>query len=519
MQILDDAQAYLPDVWSAHARFRPEKIAVICGKRRETWRELNAGMNRVAHALLTAGVSRGDRVAVLMDNSVDMLHVMFGIAKSGACVVPISTMLTAEQVATMVNDSGSIGLIAALRDPTILKQVMSHPGVLRPDVCVALGFAAHGWREYSDFIAAQPDTDPLVRYRLEDEFNIIYSSGTTAAPKGIVQTHRARQHWSYSNAIEMRFDNQSIAMTTTGLYSNGTWFMLLPPMFVGATIVILEKFSPSELLETIAREKVTHTFMVPTQFVTTLAAPEFENYDLSSLRTILSAGSPLRPDTRADIVSRMGVGLFELYGFTEGFATIIKPEELASKPGSVGRPVVGFDLRILDDEGRELMPGESGEIAGYGAGLMRGYHNNPDATAEAIWRDERGRTFFRSGDIGKVDEDGFLYILDRKKDMILSGGFNVFPQDIEAIIGTHPDVLDVTVIGIPHPKWGEVPLALVIPHNPKLSDADAIRIWANERLAKPQQLAAVEFRDEFPRNALGKVIKRQLREIYWQVEE
>jgi acyl-CoA synthetase (AMP-forming)/AMP-acid ligase II len=277
----------------------------------------------------------------------------------------------------------------------------------------------------------------------------------------------------------------------------------------------MEGFSPEAFLDLVARERVTHTFMVPTQYIGVLESAALPGADLSSLRYMLSAGSPLRQDTKEAILEHLGPGLFELYGFSEGFATICRPEQ-QHKRGSVGTPVIGFDLRIVDDEGRELPANEPGEIAGYGGGLMKHYHNRPAETEAAIWRDERGRTFLRSGDIGKVDEDGFLYILDRKKDMIISGGFNVFPKDIEEVVGAHPAVSDVTVIGIPDPKWGETPLALVIPVAGSDADPDTLLAWANERLAKAQRLKAVELREEFPRNALGKVIKRELRAPYWE---
>ncbi len=255
--------------------------------------------------------------------------------------------------------------------------------------------------------------------------------------------------------------------------------------------------------------------MVPAQFLAVLAEPALETADTSSLRTILCAGSPLRRDTKREVIRRFGNKLIELYGFSEGFATMLKPHHPQAKFDTVGTPVLGFEIRILDDAGNELPRGEVGEIAGYGAGLMKGYNNQPEATAELIWRDERGRTFIRSGDIGRMDEDGFLTIVDRKKDMIISGGFNVFPTDLEAVLGGHPEVLDAAVIGIPHERWGETPLALVIRRQDASASAEEIMAWANERLAKHQRLGAVEFRDELPRNALGKVLKKDLRARYW----
>lgn len=512
---LDDAELHLPRVWESHAEYYPNKTAVVCGEQRLSWSELNDRLNRVANTLISTGIGTGDKVAVLMSNSLEMFVIMYGISKAGACMVPISGLLTADQVAGLVDDSDARMLFVSASLRHLVEASGGPLGKVEADKRIAVGFEADGWQAFDGWLDTAATRNPVVDYGMDDEFNIIYSSGTTGVPKGIVQTHKARLHWSYSNALEMRFTRNSVALATTSLYSNGTWFMLLPPMLLGATIVIMEQFSPESLLELIAAERVTHTFMVPTQFITALEHPDFDRYELSSLETMVSAGSPLRADTKDEILERMGSGLYELYGFSEGFATIIRPEEVRDRTGSVGTPVLGFELAILDDDGNSLPRGEIGEIAGYGKGLMKGYYKRPEATAELIWNDPEGRTFLRSGDIGKLDDDGFLYILDRKKDMIVSGGFNVFPKDIEALIGRHDDVSDVAVIGIPHPKWGEAPLALVVPKPGVEIDVHGLRDWANERLAKPQRLTGLEVRDELPRNALGKVLKRELREPYW----
>ena len=381
---------------------------------------------------------------------------------------------------------------------------------------VAADFAAPGWTTLGELSDGASGDEPHVRYASADPFNIIYSSGTTGLPKGIVHSHRARRHWSWSNAIEMRFAHDSVALITTPLYSNGTWFMLLPPLLLGATIVLMEQFSTEGFLALVGRHRVSHSFVVPAQCQMILDDPGLAAADLSSLQMLLSAGSSLRASVRAEVERRITPRLYELYGYSEGFAAIIGPEDAARKPGSVGRPVVGFDVRIIDEQGRELAAGEAGEIAGAGGGVMLGYHGNAEATAALVWRDATGRAFVRGGDIGKLDEDGFLYIMDRKKDMILSGGFNVFPADIEAIVAQHDEVQDVTVIGIPHPRWDEAPFALVIRRDGASASESDILAWANDRLAKTQRLAGLEFRNDFPRNALGKVIKRTMREPYWQ---
>lgn len=511
--ILDDTQVFLPEVWASHARFRHNKTAVVCGQNRLTWGEFNSRCNRTANALLQSGYGRGAKIALLMSNSVDTLVTLIAVMKAGACVVPLSTMLTSVQIATLLADSGAQCLIT---DEINRPRADTASGVAdnhQLDLLLVYGEASGPWKSVEEWQRDAGIDEPPVRYQLDDDINIIYSSGTTGTPKGIVQTHRARQHWSYSNALELRMDHRCIALSTTALYSNGTWFMLLPPLFVGGTVVIMDSFSPEKWLDMVEAESITHTFMVPTQYIGVLESERLAGANLSSLQTMLSAGSPLRPDTKAAILEKLGPGLFELYGFSEGFATICRPEQ-HHKKGSVGTPVIGFDLRIIDESGAEVPLGEIGEIVGYGGGLMRGYHNNEALTEESIWCDERGRTFLRSGDIGRVDSDGFLYILDRKKDMIISGGFNIFPKDIEDILGAHEFVSDVAVIGVNHPKWGETPLALVIPIPGVEPDLEELLSWANSRLAKAQRLAGIKLVHDLPRNALGKVLKRELRERY-----
>lgn len=287
---------------------------------------------------------------------------------------------------------------------------------------------------------------------LDDDANISYSSGTTGIPKGVLYTHRARQHFGSAYAWHMKADTDSIAVSTVQLYSNGTSIVMFPLLYSGGTLVFMDEFDAGRFQELVERERATHTFMVPTQFVKLLAHPDFGKRDLSSMKVFITAGSPMRPDLKREVIQKLGPRLSELYGLSEGGVVMSRPEEQASRPAA-GRPLPGFECRFIGADDRELPRGETGEIVFHGGWMMRCYHGRPEQTQEVIWRAARGRSFVRTGDIGRLDSEGFLYVVDRKKDMIISGGFNIFPADIEAVVGGHPAVEDVCVVGVPHPLW------------------------------------------------------------------
>jgi acyl-CoA synthetase (AMP-forming)/AMP-acid ligase II len=293
----------------------------------------------------------------------------------------------------------------------------------------------------------------------------------------------------------------------------------------------LPAFSPAALLDAIERHRISHGAFVPVQLQRLLEA-DLGARQLASLETLMCCGSPLPLAVKRAIPQRLGCQLIELYGLTEGLITTLDPEDFERKIESVGRPIPGQQLLLLDAEDRPVGPGEAGEIVGLGRLTMRGYHNRPDATQEATWVDPQGRRWLRTGDIGRVDDEGFLYLVDRKKDMILSGGQNVYPADLEAVLLQHPQVAEAAVIGVPSERWGETPLALVVPREVSNAGAgagagvgvavgeedsvgaDALRDWANARLGRQQRIAALRFVAALPRNPNGKILKRELRKAY-----
>jgi acyl-CoA synthetase (AMP-forming)/AMP-acid ligase II len=304
----------------------------------------------------------------------------------------------------------------------------------------------------------------------------------------------------------------------TPFYSNTTCVTWLITTARGGTNVVLEKFSAEAFLDAVERRKGTHAMLVPVQYDRILDSPRFAGADLSSMRFLFSTSAPLRAETKRRILDGTRADLVEIYGLTEGGAvTVLEARKHPDKLASVGRPGPGVDVRVVDETGREVPPGATGEVIGRSANMTSGYLNRPDDTKamELVLGDGAdGTLFYKTGDLGRFDADGFLYLLDRKKDVIISGGFNVYATDLEAMLLCHPDVREACVIGIPSERWGETPLGLVVVREGSAATGDTLRDFANERLGKLQRLSAVEIRADLPKNAIGKVLKRDLRAPY-----
>jgi len=521
----------LPNLVALNARWRPRRPALVHGTTRLDWGTLSERVDRVANGLIALGVRKGDTVGTLMPNALPMLEIMLGILRAGAVLVPLSTMLTAETLANMARDARVRALFVhrdyanILHPQGALAKADANHADLLPDLLsngwIAVEHSGAGWHPYDAWLAAQSTTPPEVAIKGEDRFNIIYSSGTTGVPKGIVHSHAARFNFAWARIADFRISRDSVILIATPLYHNGSMLTLLPALMAGATIVVMPRFDARATLDLIERERCTHSFMVPSQYVELVAQADFAQRDLSSLVMALTGGAAIRRDTKLALLDKLGDALMELYGATEGFSITVRGSEMRERLDSVGTPVPGADVRVVGADDREVAPGEVGELCGRSPFLMNGYHNQPELTAETLWRDSAGRCYYRSGDLGRYDEQGFFYISGRKKEMIISGGINIYTQDLEQILNQHPSVADCAVIGAPHTKWGETPIAYVVrrPHpagQTPAGDETSILEWANQRLGKFQRIAEVHFIDALPRNAMGKIVKPELRALYAQ---
>ena len=501
----------LADLIRLHGRWRGDREALIVGDRRLSWRELERDTARVANGLEALGLAAGDRIVLLMENSLEMALTLFGILRRGCVAVPLNVSVNDAAVGAMVEDARARAIFASGEHCLRIDALRAANSTVAAARRIAVGAAPPGWTGFDDWHRAQSERLATVVHP-EQECNVIYSSGTTGVPKGILHTQRCRMSWAADLAQVLRYRSDCVTLCSLGLFSNITWVAMLCTLYVGGTLVVMRSFRPAAALDLIERERITHGTVVPLQIERLLSDPTVAGRDLASLDTFMCCGSPLALEAKRAFPERFGCRLIELYGLTEGVCTILAPEDFERKTGSVGKPFLGTDLKIIGDDDREVPDGATGEIVGHGPLLMAGYLDRDAASAESTWTDDRGRRWLRTGDLGRLDEDGFLYVVDRKKDMILSGGQNIYPADIEAVMRTHPDVADVAVIGARSATWGETPVAIVVAAPGAATNAGALREWTNARVGKQQRLAEVLFRGSLPRNPNGKVLKRDLRE-------
>ena len=488
-----------------HARADAHHAALVHGDRMLGYGELDQAMDRVAASLQRAGIAPRESVAICAGTSIEYLVVFLGALRAGVAVALVAHSLPPEAIARMVADAGSRRAYVDRATASALAQAKQR---IASEVLPLEDAALDSTLGAGDARPAAVDVEP------DWPFNIIYSSGTTGEPKGIVQPHSMR--WAHrQRGPAYGYDAESVTLISTPLYSNTTLVSVFPTLAMGGTVLLMGKFDAGDYLALAERHRATHTMLVPVQYQRIMAREDFGAYDLSAFSAKFSTSAPFAAALKEDVLARWPGGLYEFYGMTEGGGTCVLAAHLhRHKLHTVGLPAPGHDIRVIDDEARELPKGSTGEIVGHSSTMMTGYHGRPDATAQAEWRDAQGKRFIRTGDVGRFDEDGFLVLVDRKKDMIISGGFNVYSSDLEAVVRGHPQVAEVAVVGVPSERWGETPVAFVVARNGARCEAAEVMAWANARLEKIQRLADVCIVPELPRSPIGKVLKRELRAGY-----
>ncbi|MDB5946234.1 MAG: 4-coumarate--CoA ligase (4-coumaroyl-CoA synthase)-like protein [Ramlibacter sp.] len=492
----------IADLVAQHAAARPMQTALVQGQRSVTWGQFDAMVDRVAASLQRDGLKPGAASADCAANSLEYAAVFLGGLRAGAAVAPLSTHSSPPQLATMVADCGARHFfvdadVPAFDTPAAQRIFMD-------------GSSVPALKEWLLPGGSQPRR---VEVEAASPFNIIYSSGTTGTPKGIVQPHGMR--WGHvARAENYGYGPDSVTLIATSLCSNTTLVCFFPTIAKGGMVVLAPpKFDPRAWLALAEKHRVTHTMLVPVQYQRIMALDVFDDYNLSSFVMKFCTSAPFLADLKAEVLARWPGGLVEFYGMTEGGGTcILEAHNFPHKLRTVGKPAEGHDMRVLDEDGIELPPGAVGEVVGRSGAMMTGYHRQPGKTREAEWYDAQGQRYIRTGDVGRFDEEGFLTLMDRRKDMVISGGFNIYPSDLEAVLRQHPAVVDAAVIGVPSNEWGETPVAYVVPAAESKETAEDIRSWVNEQVGKTQRLSALRFTGELPRSEIGKVLKRQLRE-------
>ncbi len=512
--------AAIADIIRTHGADRPDAVALELDGRSLTFGELDARSSQVAQALRASGVSRGDRVAFIDKNSAEWFEVSFGLAKLGAVNVSVNWRLAPAEMAQIIGDAQARVVIVG---PEFVDHVEKIEDELRHvDTVIAIG-GHDRWPAYQDWVGGHPSEDPAVPPAGDDIAFQLYTSGTTGLPKGVMLTNDNFFQGIGGISSQWRFTDDSVNLAMMPMFhiAGAGWAMV--GLFHGCRTVVLRDIDPARILAVIAEFGITNAFMVPAVIQFVLMTPGVESTDFSSLRTLVYGASPITDKVLIQGIETFGCEFIQVYGLTETTGAITQldgadhdPENRPQLLRSCGRPYPWVEMRAVDGEGNDVPTGQVGELWTRSHQNMAGYWNNPAATADAVTPDG----WFRTGDAGFLDEDGFVYLHDRVKDMIVSGGENVYPAEVENVLMKHPAVADVAVIGVPDAKWGEAVKAIVVPAPDSGVATDELEAtliaFARESLAGYKLPKSVDFAEVLPRNPSGKLLKRELREPYWQ---
>src|SRR5882762_3432534 len=501
------------DVLAAHAARHPDKPALVEGERVWSWAECIGRRNRLAHGLLALGLPAGGHVIVYAENSLE--HYLAGAAARSAGLIPapMNHRLVAEEVAYILDHSDAVAVLVSDRFLRMVEAV--RPTASKVQRFVLLGAERRPWAEHLDDLLASGGTDP-VELPAGGGFgaSMIYTGGTTGRPKGALRRGSNPQGLMDTLRAMDLLDPSHVHLVAGPMYHSAPSGLALYSHLVGATVVIMPKFDPERALEQIQRHRCTSTFMAPTLLkrIVELPASVRARYDVSSMRTIIMAAAPCPMSVKEAVIASFGPALYEFYGSTElAVNTILRPEDVLRKPGSCGQAAPGREIALLDDDGRPVPVGEPGELhVKRFSNILDEYYKDPEAT-RAMRRGE----WYSVGDVARMDADGFFYICDRKRDMIISAGVNIYPAEVEDALHRHPDVQDVAVFGVPDDDWGErVHAAVQVRPGARLT-AEDVMAFARRHVAGYKVPREVSFHEEFPRDAAGKLLKRVLREPYW----
>ena len=507
------------DIIRVHGVDLPDKVAIVQDDRRITWADLYARAGRVANLLAANGVGPGDRVAFLDKNGIEHFEVFYGASLLNAVCVDVNWRLAAPEVEYIVNDSLAKVLVVG-RDFQPILDAIAHQLTTVTKILLIDGDGT-SYADYGTEVAGRPTTDPGATQGDDDVAFQLYSSGTTGRPKGVLLTNSnffgllplAKEMWE--------LDSDSVNLVAMPLFHIGGGGWATAGQYMGATSVILRELDPAALIRLISEEHITHGFLVPVVLQFMLMVPGVDEADFSSLKVCVYGASPISEDVLARSVQTFGCKFWQAYGLTETTGAVVNlapADHDVSGPNrhrlrSCGLPGPGVEIRIVDnDTGGECEQGEVGEIWIRSPQVMKGYWNLPDDTAKSITADG----WFKSGDAGYLDADGYLYIHDRVKDMIVTGGENVYPAEVENVLMGHPGIADVAVIGVPHEKWGETAKAIVVRKPGSEVTEQEIIDYARERLARFKCPTTVDWADALPRNPSGKILKKDLRAPYWE---